>query len=280
VPARPHADRRRYRHLHLLAIVALLAGCGGGGGAGSLTVGAAKTYSLRQQVAGNAVTLKIVQPDGTPLTRFKRSSGPHSGVHVILVRRDLGVILHRHPTVHGDGTFTVDAGSLPPGPYRIVVDAYPAAGPQPNFQLFGTLRRPGAYTARALPGRTSTQVVDGYRVTLHGNPKLRAVTPAFLTFTVTSPDGKPAQFTPWYGALAHAIFFRTQTLDYFHTHVCSAGATGCTSSLGGARVTGKSTTPGRLNVGVLVPVPGTWRLFLQLRADGRTLTAPFTLQVR
>jgi hypothetical protein len=30
---------------------------------------------------------------------------------------------------------------------------------------------------------------------------------------------------------------------------------------------------------VLVPVPGTWRLFLQCRADGRVLTAPFTLRV-
>jgi len=243
-------------------------------------VGAAKTYSLRQQVAKNAVTLKIVQPDGTPLTRFKRSNGPHSGVHVILVRRDLGVILHRHPPVHADGTFTVDDASLPPGPYRIVVDAYPAAGPQPNFQLFGTLRRPGAYTAQALPARTTTQVVHGYRVTLHGNPALHAITPAFLSFTVTSPDGKPAQFTPWYGALAHAIFFRKGSLDYFHTHVCAPGAAGCTSVLGATKVTGESSTPGKLSVGVLVPVPGTWRLFLQCQVNGHILTAPFTLSVK
>jgi hypothetical protein len=30
---------------------------------------------------------------------------------------------------------------------------------------------------------------------------------------------------------------------------------------------------------VLVPVSGTWRLFLQVKVDGRTLTAPFTLHV-
>jgi len=35
-----------------------------------------------------------------------------------------------------------------------------------------------------------------------------------------------------------------------------------------------------LNVGVLVPAPGTWRLFLQFRANGRVLTAPFTLRVK
>ena len=54
---------------------------------------------------------------------------------------------------------------------------------------------------------------------------------------------------------------------------------GCTSILGATKVTGTSTTPGHLRVGVLVPVPGTWRLFLQTRVDGRILTVPFTLTV-
>jgi hypothetical protein len=108
---------------------------------------------------------------------------------------------------------------------------------------------------------------------------MRAIEPAFLRFTVTRPDGTPASFTPWYGALAHAIFFRKSSLDYFHTHVCAPGASGCTSALGAAKVTGTSASPGTLNVGVLVPLPGTWRLFLQCRVDGRVITAPFTLVV-
>ena len=98
--------------------------------------------------------------------------------------------------------------------------------------------------------------------------------------TVTSPTGKPPSFTPWYGALAHAIFFRQGTLDYFHTHVCAPGASGCTSVLGGSKVTGSSSTPGKLTVGVLVPVAGTWRLFLQTQVNGHILTAPFTLEVK
>ena len=93
------------------------------------------------------------------------------------------------------------------------------------------------------------------------------------------PDGAAARFMPWYGALAHAIFFRAGSLDYFHTHVCSPGASGCTSTLGGSKITGSSTAQGRLTVGVLVPVSGTWRLFLQCRADGHVLTAPFTLKI-
>jgi hypothetical protein len=201
-------------------------------------------------------------------------------VHVIVVRRDLAAILHVHPPVPASGTFTADLSTLPPGPYRVVVDVYPVdPNPQPNFQLFSSLRIPGAYTAAALPPLQTTETVDGYTFTLHGTPRLRAIQPAFLTFTVTH-DGRPAQFTPWFGALAHAIFFRRGTLDYFHTHVCAPGAAGCTSILGSAKVTGSSATPGKLDVGVLVPVAGTWRLFLQCKVDGRVLTAPFTLTVR
>jgi hypothetical protein len=260
--------------------VLALVGCGGGSSAPTISVGAAHTYSLVTHVAGKRIALKIVQPDGAPLTHFKTGAGPHTGVHVIVVRRDLAVLLHVHPPVAPNGTFTADLASLPPGPYRIVVDVYPAQqSPQPNFQLFSTLRIPGTYAPKLLPPLHETESVDGMTFTLHGTPRLRAIQPAFLSFTVTH-DGKPASFTPWFGALAHAIFFRAGTLDYFHTHVCAPGAAGCTSVLGAAKVTGSSSTPGELQVGVLVPVAGTWRLFLQARVDGRVVTAPFTLEVR
>jgi hypothetical protein len=289
---RPGADRRRNGRKHALYASALFAalfltGCGGGS-SGSLTVGAARTYSLSEHVSTPGgpgtpthVVLKIVQPDGTPLTQFKHGPGPHTGVHVIFVRRDLADIVHRHPPIAADGTIR-DTVTFPAGgPYHLVVDVYPRQSkPQPNFQLFGEARIPGTYEQQPLPRPSSRQTIDGYTFTLHGKPALRAIDPSFLQFTVSRPDGSAATFRPWYGALAHAIFFRAGTLDYFHTHVCAPGASGCTSVFGGAKVTGTSATPGRLTVGVLVPVAGTWRLFLQCLVDGRTLTAPFTLNVR
>jgi hypothetical protein len=86
-------------------------------------------------------------------------------------------------------------------------------------------------------------------------------------------------FVPWFGALAHAIFFHQGSLDYFHTHVCGVGAANCTSVLGATRIAGRATAPGKLTLGVLLPVPGTWRLFLQLKLGGRVITAPYTLKV-
>jgi hypothetical protein len=271
-----------------LALVALTAGCGGSSKPSFPTIGAAHTYALTgfQPSAPVAVgkptrvSFTITQPNGKPMTAFKRGPGPHTGVHLIMVRKDLATIIHQHPPIAADGTISETVTFTEPGPYHVVVDVYPKTGPQPNFQLQGSLRVAGAYHPQKLPPFASTQVVDGYHITMHGRPTLHAIQAGALTITVTDPSGKPAEFTPWYGALAHAIFFRQGTLDYFHTHVCAPGASGCTSFLGGTKVTGSSSTPGKLTVGVLVPVAGTWRLFLQTKVNGHILTVPFTLTVK
>jgi len=274
--------------LPLLAIAA--AGCGGGGSSstGLPTIQAARTYALEWHgpvgpaPVGRPVTVSftIRQPNGKPLTQFRHGVGPHNGVHLIIVRRDLATIVHRHPPIAKDGTISEQVTFTKPGPYRVVIDAYPKYGAQRNFQLFGSLRVAGKYVPQKLPPYTPSVVVDGYRITMHGRPQLHAIQAAFLKATVTDPAGKPANFMPWYGALAHAIFFRQGSLDYFHTHVCAPGASGCTSVLGGSNVTGSSATPGKLTIGVLVPAPGVWRLFLQFQVQGHVLTAPFTLDVK
>ena len=280
---------RRVLLLTLLA-VPVLAGCGGGSSGGMPTIQAARVYSISEfkpsgpLAARRPVALSFVirQPDGTPLTTFKTGPGPHTGVHLIFVRRDLAYIVHHHPSLAhltAGGAITDSVTFPEPGPYRLVVDVFPASGSQPNFQLFRTVQVAGPYHPQPLPPPSTTVDVDGYRFTLSGASHLKAVQAQVVTVHVTDPHRKAATFTPWFGALAHAIFFRSGTLDYFHTHVCAPGAAGCTSILGPVKVTGTSTTPGKLTVGVLVPAGGTWRLFLQCRVGGRILTAPFTLSV-
>jgi hypothetical protein len=273
--------------LLLVGACCVLGGCGGSSSTPKVpTVQAARTFELANFTpdgtvrADNPTTVSfaIDRPDGKRLTSYRRGGGPHTGVHLIVVSDDLSTMIHRHPPVGANGTLRERVVLPRPGKYRVVVDAYPQG--QPNFQLFRSIDVSGSARPKPLPPFARTARADGFHVTLHGNPRLRAIQPAFLTITVRDLNGKPARFTPWFGALAHAIFFRAGTLDYFHTHVCASGASGCTSTLGGARVSGRSTTPGKLRVGVLVPVAGTWRLFLQTRADGRVITVPFTLEVR
>jgi hypothetical protein len=274
----------RFR-LALLACCALpAAGCSSSQPAVP-TIAPARTFELagfqpfRLGKPGVArLSFTIRQPSGKPLTAYRRGPGPHTGVHLIVVRRDLGVLIHRHPPIGPDGRIEETLELPSPGPYRVLVDAYPAKAR--NFQLHRDLRVAGPYRPQPLPAFEPLVTQDGYRISLAGPRRLQAIEPAFFTATVTDPQGRPAKFTPWFGALAHAIFFRTGSLDYFHTHVCGQTTLGCTSVLGGTKVVGRATSPGKARVGVLLPIAGTWRLFLQFQTNGRVLTVPFTLRVR
>jgi hypothetical protein len=270
-------------------LAGVAAGCSSSSHIATPTIQAARTFALARFEPSTpvepgrptTVAFTIRQPNGTPLTRYRTGAGPHTGVHLIVVRDDLSAIIHEHPPIGSDGRVSTQVTFPSPGKYRILVDAYPAAaGALPNFQLFQNVVAKGAARAAPLPPFRTVDTVGGYRVAVRGKPSLRALEASFLDVTVTDANGRPVRFTPWFGAIAHAIFFRAGSLAYFHTHVCGAATPACAGSFGATRVSGTSTRPGRLRVGVLVPQAGTWRLFLQFKAHGRVVTAPFTLVIR
>jgi hypothetical protein len=274
----------------VLIATAALAGCGSSSGPGVSVprVAPARTYSLQDfqpaapVLAGRPTTLSfsIQQPSGQKLTSYRPCCEPHDGVDLIIVRADDSHVQYDDSDISAAGQVTQPVVFPTPGRYRVIIDAYPAhiAPGQPiNFQLFTWVTVQGAYHPEPVPAYSATEVIDGYHFQVQGHPRIAAIQATFLTVKVTAPNGQSAVFGTWRGALAHAIFIHEGSLDYFHTHVCSPGAIYCTSALGTARVTGTSTQPGMLKVGVLLPAPGTWRLFLLTHIGGKYLTAPFTL---
>lgn len=269
----------------------MLAGCAGGGGSPSApTVQPARVYHLQAfQPAGDVkagrpvtVSFTVTQPSGAPLVHYRTGPGPHTGVHLIFVRDDLSSIIHRHPPIGPDGRITDRVAFPRPGPYRVLVDVYPRTkGPgYANFQLFTTVHVSGAYHPIALPRYKPVVKAGGWTFTIKRLPKLHLAEAALIEVSVRNAAGRPADFTPWFGAMGHAIFFHERDLAYFHTHICAPDQAGCASIGGPTSITGSSTKPGVMHVGVLLPEAGTWRLFLQCKVDGKILTAPFTLRVR
>jgi hypothetical protein len=266
-----------------------LAGCGGSGNGVTVPhIAPARTYSLAgfqpaaPVVPGQPTTIsfKILQPSGSPLTEYRTCCDPHAGVDLIIVRSDDSHVQYDDSDIAADGTVRQPVTFPAPGRYRIIIDAYPrqtSPNSPINFQLFTWITAHGPYHPQPVPPYRPTEVVDGYRFEIQGHPQLKALEANFLTINVLDPNGHKAQFGTWRGAFAHAIFIRQGSLDYFHTHVCSPDSRYCTSALGAARVTGSSSAPGQLKVGVLLPIPGTWQLFLLTYINGRHITAPFTL---
>jgi hypothetical protein len=282
---------RLYAVAVLAGLAALLAGCGGSSsGNGQPTIAPARTFHLAGfKPAGpvdagrtTKVSFTIVQPSGAPLTAYREGGGPHNGVDLIIVRSDDSHLLYEDTDIGPNGLITQPVAFPAPGRYRMIIDVYPkqTSPSQPfNFQLFTWVTVRGKPAREVLPAFRSTESVDGYRFTLPSHLKLHAIDPVFMPVTIRDPGGRPAPLTLWRGALAHAIFIRRGSLDYFHTHVCRPDATNCGSVLGKARIAGTATTPGKITVGVLVPLPGTWRLFLLTYIHGHELTTPFTLKV-
>ena len=275
----------------VLAALVMLAGCGSSGG-GAVTapyIAPARVASLASfKPAGpvlarrpTTLSFTIQQASGKPLTSYRTCCEPHAGVDLIIVRSDDSHVQYDDSDISAAGKVTQPVVFPTPGRFRIVVDAYPkqtSPSSPINFQLFTWVTVRGRYRPQPVPSFRATDTTDGYRFEIQGHPHLKAIQADFLTIKVRDPAGRKAVFGTWRGALAHAIYIREGSLDYFHTHVCSPGAIYCTSVLGAARVTGSSATPGLLKVGVLLPAPGTWRMFRLTYIDGHHLTAPFTLK--
>jgi hypothetical protein len=276
------------RRLGALAALGLVAaGCGGGGGSPAPpTIAPAKEYRLDWQgpkavAEPGSTTLRfaVLTPDGKVLTRFRTGPGPHTGVHLIIVRDDLSTIVHKHPPIPASGRLTLPVDLPRAGRYHVLVDVYPATGTLRNFQLTHELQVGTGDAKAPLPAYAPVVHAGGLTFRVSRLPGLRLAEPASMIVNVTDAAGKPVTFTPFYGALAHAIFFRAGSLDYFHSHICGNDPA-CTSGFGTPATTGHSTKPGRMELGVLLPASGTWRLFLQVFHAGKLITAPFTLRVR
>jgi hypothetical protein len=265
-----------------------LTGCGSNGAVSAPTVAPARVYALAGfkpskpvlPAVSTTISFSITQPSGKTLTAYKKCCEPHAGVDLIIVRSDDSHVQYDDSDIAPDGKVTQPVVFPAPGRYRIVIDTYlrqTSATSLVNFQLFTWVTVEGHYRPQPLPPFQATQVVDGYRFQIEAHPRLHAIQATFLTINVLTPDGSKAVFASWRGALAHALFIHQGSLDYFHTHVCSPGAIYCTSVLGSAKVTGTSSARGQLKVGILLPEPGTWRMFLLTYIDGHHLTVPYTL---
>ena len=154
---------RRGAALVALAIVG--AGCGGGGGSPAPpTIAPAKEYKLDWQsptsVAEPGTTtlhFAVRTPDGKILTRFRTGAGPHTGVHLIIVRDDLSTIVHKHPPIPASGRLALPVDLPRAGRYHVLVDVYPATGraaelPADTRAAGGHRQRQGA-TAAVFAGR-------------------------------------------------------------------------------------------------------------------------------
>jgi hypothetical protein len=215
------------------------------------------------EIAGTEVPLRfrIVDATGAPLTRYVENHDKQ--LHLIVVRRDMAGFQHVHPTLDDTGTWAVPVDFTSAGDYRVFADFIPEGAT--GLVLGADVRVAGRYDPQPLPPPTTTTVVDGYTVTLRGDP--RAGTASTLTLSV-SRDGRPVtDLQPYLGAYGHLVTLRSSDLAYLHNHPTGGPADGATAA--GPDI-GFHTT---------FPTPGDYRMFLDFQHRGVVRTAEFTVSV-
>ncbi len=212
---------------------------------------------------GTAYRFTVTGPDAKPVTAFALDQTKR--MHFYAIRTDLTGFQHLHPTMAADGTWTADLSALAPGSWRMFASFTPdgGAGKGTAFVLSRAVTVPGTEKRTPVPAAAAKARVDGYTVTVQGEPMAGMSHP--LTVTVTK-DGRPVTtLQPYLDTYAHLTAFHEGDTAFAHLHPTT-------------RVDGDHGGP-KLAFDADLPTSGNWRLFLQFRAGGELHTAALTLRV-
>jgi hypothetical protein len=214
----------------------------------SLTTGAPADFRFR-----------ILGPDGVPVTGYTATH--EKDLHLIVVRRDLSGFQHVHPTMAGDGTWSIPLSVAAAGQYRVFADFQPA-GRDTALTLGVDVPAAGVYQPRPLPAPARTAEVGGYQVELAGD--LIPGTSSELTLRVTRDRAPVTDLQPYLGAYGHLVALREGDLAYLHVHPDGAPGDGRTAA--GPEITFYAE----------VPSSGAYRLYLDFQHGGAVHTAELT----
>ncbi|BFU47154.1 hypothetical protein [Krasilnikovia sp. MM14-A1004] len=181
-------------------------------------------------------------------------------LHLVVVRRDLAVYQHLHPTMGPDGTWAVDLNLPDPGSYRAIADFTAiVGGNQVPTSLGVDLAVPGDYRPVPLPPPTQSATTDRFTVSYEGTPHAGVAEP--LLVSVNSVDGKPAELEPYLGAYGHLVVLREGDVGYVHVHP------------------EPQLVDGKVKFWLAAPGPGNYRMFFDFQVAGRVHTAAWSVTV-
>jgi hypothetical protein len=203
----------------------------------------------------------IQGPDGKPVTQYTKTH--EKDLHLIVVRRDLSGFHHVHPTMDATGTWSIPVTFTSGGTWRLYADFQPA-GLDRNITLGTDVNVSGLYIPVPLAEPASSYSIDGYDVTLQGNPV--AGKESELTFRINRAGKPVTDLQPYLGAFGHLVSLRSGDLAYLHNHPAQHAEPGMK---GGPAIT----------FGTTFPTAGTYSLFLDFQHAGAVHTAEFTVHV-
>ena len=224
--------------------------------------------SLAPNVAA-AMTLRIQDAAGSPVTLDKLKEVHTEKIHLLLVDPSLTDYHHVHPTPgQKDGEYVFSFTPKMPGTYKVFADLVPLAT---KAQEYAEAEVVVAGAAQTVEKTVNHEVTLGglHFVLSFEHPDLTAGEANLMTLKITDKDSKP--FTglhPLMGAFAHVVAFDEERAHIAHVHPMGEEPSAPTQR-GGPE----------LQFHLNFAEPGYQKLFVQVLLDGGELYAPFGLKV-
>jgi hypothetical protein len=198
--------------------------------------------------------------------------------HLFVISRDLETYEHVHPELQPDGSYLVDVTLPRPGDYRLFSDFLPLGGsPQVIARGVTTAGFKGDLVASHAPlvkattlRRSSDDITAALTLPEGGLVAGREETLRYQLEDART--GAPlADLEPYLGAFGHALVMSADTMHYVHAHPVELLP----------HVGAEEVPPGgpTLTFKALLPKPGPYRIWTQVKRRGQVSTVQFTVNV-
>jgi hypothetical protein len=193
--------------------------------------------------------------------------------HLFVVSHDLEYYDHVHPDMQRDGTWTIDVAVPKPGYYKLYSDFLPIGGTPQVIPRVLVAGEPGDLDrARAhLPADDLVpKTADSLTVSLSlpADGLVAGRDEKLLYHIVDAKTGRPVtNLQPYLAAYGHTLVLSEDTLEYVHAHPVELLPDKIEDAAGGPDLTFKA----------LLPKPGRYRLWTQVRRGGVVSTVRFTV---
>jgi hypothetical protein len=198
-------------------------------------------------------------------------------MHLIVVRKDLGVFQHLHPEFNKKtGEFSQSEITLPTeGTYRIFADFTPQNKEKAIAYEDIASGNPNTYQpTEYLEPKSKAEDGDYTALITTNAPKVGAM--ETLSFAITKEGAPIIDLEPYLGAKGHLVIIKNNTLDYLHVHANDMGHMDHAMRIIPV-ANAHMHDNGKLSFMVTFKEAGSYKAFLQIQHKGIVRTFDFTI---